>query len=155
MDGSALECLDGTDLFVEDASGLGEGKVGDVPYGPALFLVGGVENLRGTVAITQLKQKKKMQAQARNDCTRPHANGALISRTSSADFPSTRPNIEPFVPMVPAEDTDEAHALLLAILCSPAVFWLRDHRVPTVAAVLLVVLVLVADGRELLEEVRS
>jgi AI-2 transport protein TqsA len=33
-------------------------------------------------------------------------------------------------------------ALLLAILCSPAVFWLRGHRVPTVAAVLLVVLVL-------------
>ncbi|MCG6920219.1 MAG: AI-2E family transporter [Acidobacteria bacterium] len=33
-------------------------------------------------------------------------------------------------------------ALLLAILCTPAVFWLRRHRVPTVAAVLLVVLVL-------------
>jgi predicted PurR-regulated permease PerM len=33
-------------------------------------------------------------------------------------------------------------ALLLAILCSPAVFWLRSRRVPTVAAVLLVVLVL-------------
>ena len=33
-------------------------------------------------------------------------------------------------------------ALLLAILCSPAVFWLRAHRVPTVVAVLLVVLVL-------------
>ena len=33
-------------------------------------------------------------------------------------------------------------ALLLAILCSPAVFWLREHRVPTVAAVLLVVLIL-------------
>jgi AI-2 transport protein TqsA len=33
-------------------------------------------------------------------------------------------------------------ALLLAILCTPAVFWLRDHRVPTVAAVLLVVIVL-------------
>jgi len=33
-------------------------------------------------------------------------------------------------------------ALLLAILCSPAVFWLRARRVPTVAAVLLVVLVL-------------
>jgi predicted PurR-regulated permease PerM len=33
-------------------------------------------------------------------------------------------------------------ALLLAILCSPAVFWLRTHRVPTVVAVLLVVLVL-------------
>jgi predicted PurR-regulated permease PerM len=33
-------------------------------------------------------------------------------------------------------------ALLLAILCSPPVFWLRAHRVPTVAAVLLVVLVL-------------
>jgi predicted PurR-regulated permease PerM len=33
-------------------------------------------------------------------------------------------------------------ALLLAILCTPAVFWLRDHRVPTVAAVLLVVVVL-------------
>ena len=34
-------------------------------------------------------------------------------------------------------------ALLLAILCSPAVFWLRAHRVPTVVAVLLVVLVLI------------
>jgi predicted PurR-regulated permease PerM len=33
-------------------------------------------------------------------------------------------------------------ALLLAILCTPAVFWLRRYRVPTVAAVLLVVLVL-------------
>jgi AI-2 transport protein TqsA len=33
-------------------------------------------------------------------------------------------------------------ALLLAILCTPAVFWLRRHRVPTVAAVLLVVVVL-------------
>jgi predicted PurR-regulated permease PerM len=33
-------------------------------------------------------------------------------------------------------------ALLLAILCSPAVFWLRRYRVPTVAAVLLVVVVL-------------
>lgn len=33
-------------------------------------------------------------------------------------------------------------ALLLAILASPAVFWLRARRVPTVAAVLLVVLVL-------------
>jgi len=33
-------------------------------------------------------------------------------------------------------------ALLLAILCSPGVFWLRAHRVPTVAAALVVVLVL-------------
>jgi predicted PurR-regulated permease PerM len=33
-------------------------------------------------------------------------------------------------------------ALLLAILCSPPVFWLRAHRVPTVVAALLVVLVL-------------
>ena len=33
-------------------------------------------------------------------------------------------------------------ALLLAIICSPAVFWLRAHRVPTVAAVLIVVLLL-------------
>jgi AI-2 transport protein TqsA len=30
-------------------------------------------------------------------------------------------------------------ALLLAILCTPAVYWLRAHRVPTVLAVLLVV----------------
>ncbi len=30
-------------------------------------------------------------------------------------------------------------ALLLAILCTPAVYWLRSHRVPTVVAVLLVV----------------
>jgi AI-2 transport protein TqsA len=35
-------------------------------------------------------------------------------------------------------------ALLLAILCSPAVFWLRARRVPTVIAVLIVVLVLLA-----------
>jgi len=35
-------------------------------------------------------------------------------------------------------------ALLLAILCSPAVFWLRARRVPTVLAVLIVVLVLLA-----------
>ena len=34
-------------------------------------------------------------------------------------------------------------ALLLAILCSPAVFWLRARRVPDVAAVLLVVLILI------------
>jgi predicted PurR-regulated permease PerM len=33
-------------------------------------------------------------------------------------------------------------ALLLAILCSPSVFWLRKYHVPTVAAVLLVVVVL-------------
>jgi len=33
-------------------------------------------------------------------------------------------------------------ALLLAILCSPAVFWLRAHRIPTLVAVLLVVAIL-------------
>jgi AI-2 transport protein TqsA len=34
-------------------------------------------------------------------------------------------------------------ALLLAILCTPAVYWLREHRVPTVLAVLLVVVALI------------
>ncbi|KAL7554600.1 hypothetical protein ACHAWF_018087 [Thalassiosira exigua] len=62
----------------------------------------------------RLKQKKK--AQIRNDHKRPNANGALVSRTSSVDFPGGEPEIDPFVPMLPAEDRDDAHALVLAIM---------------------------------------
>ena len=39
----------------------------------------------------RLKQKKK--AQIRNEHTHPNANGALISRTCSADFPNGDPDI--------------------------------------------------------------
>ncbi len=38
----------------------------------------------------------------------PHSNGALLSRTSIADFPSRSPDIDPFVPMLPAQDQDDA-----------------------------------------------
>mmetsp|Transcript_543 Transcript_543/g.1198 ORF Transcript_543/g.1198 Transcript_543/m.1198 type:complete len:358 (-) Transcript_543:396-1469(-) len=62
----------------------------------------------------RLKQKKK--AQIRNDHTRPNTNGALISRTSSADFPTGPPDIDPFVPMLPAEDNDDIHCLIMAIM---------------------------------------
>ncbi|KAL3816379.1 hypothetical protein ACHAXA_000457 [Cyclostephanos tholiformis] len=67
----------------------------------------------------RLKQKNK--AQIRNGHTHPNANGALISRTSSADFPATTnnppPGIDPFVPMLPADDDDESnHKLIMAII---------------------------------------
>ncbi|KAL7537243.1 hypothetical protein ACHAXR_007688 [Thalassiosira sp. AJA248-18] len=61
----------------------------------------------------RLKQKKK--SQIRNH-TRPNANGALISRTSSADFPTSPPEIDPFVPMLPADDQDDSHRLIMAIM---------------------------------------
>jgi hypothetical protein len=62
----------------------------------------------------RLKQKKK--AQIRNEHTYPNANGALISRTSSADFPTSPPDIEPFVPMLPAENDNESQNLIMAII---------------------------------------
>jgi hypothetical protein len=62
----------------------------------------------------RLKQKKR--AQIRNEHTHPNANGALISRTSSADFPNSPPEINPFVPMLPAEDDADSHKLIMAII---------------------------------------
>ena len=70
----------------------------------------------------RLKQKNK--AQIRNEHTRPNANGALISRTSSADFPpnpnNPPPAIDPFVPMLPDDDDDSSRKLIMAII---------DHRI--------------------------
>ena len=66
----------------------------------------------------RLKQKNK--AQIRNEHTHPNANGALISRTSSADFPATAnnppPEIDPFVPMLPDDDDDSSRKLIMAII---------------------------------------
>jgi len=62
----------------------------------------------------RIKQKKK--AQIRNEHSRPNANGALISRTSSVDFPSGPPDIDPFVPMLPFEDCDNVHRFIMAII---------------------------------------
>lgn len=69
----------------------------------------------------RLKQKKK--AQIRNEHTHPNANGALISRTSSADFPHGIDGIEPFVSMSPANDSDETHGLIMSIL---------EHRIDSI-----------------------
>lgn len=69
----------------------------------------------------RLKQKKK--AQIRNEHTHPNANGALISRTSSADFPYVIDGIEPFVSMSPANDSDETHGLVMSIL---------EHRIDSI-----------------------
>ena len=66
----------------------------------------------------RLKQKNK--AQMRKGHRAPHSNGALLCRTSIADFPSRSPDIDPFVPMLPAEDDDASEKLMLAIL---------DHRI--------------------------
>ena len=67
----------------------------------------------------RLKQKNK--AQLRNGHTAPHSNGALLCRTSTADFPTRAPpEIDPFVPMLPAEDNDENDKFMLAII---------DHRI--------------------------
>eukprot|EP00984_Skeletonema_dohrnii_P009133 scaffold3456_cov78-Skeletonema_dohrnii-CCMP3373.AAC.13 len=67
----------------------------------------------------RLKQKNK--AQLRNGHKAPHSNGALLCRTSTADFPSQAPpEIDPFVPMLPVEDKDENDKFMLAIL---------DHRI--------------------------
>jgi hypothetical protein len=69
----------------------------------------------------RLKQKKK--AQIRNEHTHSNANGALISRTSSADFPAGPPKIDPFVPMLPAEDDSDSHKLIMAII---------EHRINSI-----------------------
>ena len=69
----------------------------------------------------RLKQKKKTQI--RNEHTGPNTNGALISRTSSADFPCGAPDIDPFVLMLPAEDNEESHRLIMAII---------DHRIDSI-----------------------
>lgn len=61
----------------------------------------------------RLKQKKKTQI---TNHTAPNANGALISRTTPLDFPNGSPEIEPFVPMVPAENNDQSHNLVTAII---------------------------------------
>lgn len=66
----------------------------------------------------RLKQKKK--AQIRNEHTGPNANGALINRTSVADFPTIPPAIEPFVPMLPAEDNQDSLNLINHMI---------DHRI--------------------------
>ncbi|KAL7542681.1 hypothetical protein ACHAXR_011986 [Thalassiosira sp. AJA248-18] len=69
----------------------------------------------------RLKQKKK--AQVCNGHTHPNANGSLISRTSSVDFPSGPTNTEPFVPMMPAENNDDGHSLIMAII---------EHRIDSI-----------------------
>jgi len=67
----------------------------------------------------RLKQKNK--AQMRDGHKAPNSNGALLCRTSTADFPSRAPpDVDPFVPMLPAEDSDENEKFMLAIL---------DHRI--------------------------
>ncbi len=69
----------------------------------------------------RVKQKKKVQI--RNEHTHPNANGALISRTSFADFPYGIPGIEPFVPMSPAYDCPESHELIMSIF---------EHRIDSI-----------------------
>ena len=68
----------------------------------------------------RLKQKKKTQIKS---CTAPHGNGALISRTSTADFPCGVPEIDPFVSMLPAEENDDSHGLIMAII---------EHRIDSI-----------------------
>ncbi len=62
----------------------------------------------------RLKQKKK--AQIRKEHTYPNANRALISRRSAADFPTGRPEIDPFVLMLPAEGDVDSRKLYMAII---------------------------------------
>ena len=45
-----------------------------------------------------------------------NANGDLISRTTSVDFPIGPPDVDPFVPMLPAEDHDDSHRLIMDIV---------------------------------------
>mmetsp|Transcript_45930 Transcript_45930/g.96449 ORF Transcript_45930/g.96449 Transcript_45930/m.96449 type:complete len:557 (+) Transcript_45930:62-1732(+) len=69
----------------------------------------------------RLKQRKKTQI--RNEHSRPNAGGTLISRTSAVDFPNGYPDIDPFVPMLPTNDDDESHRLLLSII---------EHRIDSI-----------------------
>lgn len=61
----------------------------------------------------RLKQKKVSQIVEHNP---PHADGALISKRNSADFPSGTPDIHPYVPMVPVDDNDKSYDLIQAII---------------------------------------
>ncbi len=74
-------------------------------------------------SIRRLKQKKKILI--RNEHTHPNANGALISRTSSADFPYGITGIEPFVSMSPANDSEESHGFIMSVL---------EHRIDSMIA---------------------
>lgn len=65
--------------------------------------------------IRRLKQQAK--ANAKSGHARPHKDGALIARRCRAiDFPDAPPNEAPFVPMLPAEDNDNVHRFVLAIM---------------------------------------
>lgn len=65
--------------------------------------------------IRRAKQKNKTSI--RNGHTRPHANGFLVSCTSSADFACNRSlAFDPFVPMIPAEDNSFVESLVDAIM---------------------------------------
>ena len=68
----------------------------------------------------RLKQKKKTQIKS---CTAPNGNGALISRTSTADFPCGAPEIVPFISMLPAEENDDSHGLIMSII---------EHRIDSI-----------------------
>mmetsp|Transcript_26356 Transcript_26356/g.56584 ORF Transcript_26356/g.56584 Transcript_26356/m.56584 type:complete len:357 (-) Transcript_26356:331-1401(-) len=69
----------------------------------------------------RIKQKKKTHI--RNEHTGPNANGALLNRTTTADFPTGRPDIDPFVPMLPADDHEDSHNLIMAII---------EHRINSI-----------------------
>ena len=68
----------------------------------------------------RLKQRRKSRFQ---DYVRPNANGALICRTSPFDFPAGPPDVDPFVPMLPATDHEDVHGLLMAIV---------EHRIDSI-----------------------
>ncbi|KAL7461607.1 hypothetical protein ACHAXS_002024, partial [Conticribra weissflogii] len=63
------------------------------------------------------RAKQKIKTSIRNGHSRPHANGFLVSCTSSADFACNwSPAFDPFVPMVPAEDNSFVEFLVDAIM---------------------------------------
>lgn len=69
---------------------------------------------------SQIKRSRRMKQKHKTDVTsghsRPNGNGALIARMSPADFPSTRPSIDPFVTMVPTMDDAMSIGVIDAII---------------------------------------
>ncbi|KAL7520235.1 hypothetical protein ACHAWX_004968 [Stephanocyclus meneghinianus] len=76
---------------------------------------------------TQIKRsrriKQKNKTNIKTGHTRPNSNGALIVRTSPADFRSGGPAIEPFVHMVPAEDNAESNRIIDGMI---------EHRIDSI-----------------------
>ena len=78
--------------------------------------------------MRRLKEKKQLIFA---EFSSPNANGALISRTSPADFPELAPDIDPFVPMLPADDCEWSHGLIMDIIEHRIVFIILANCYPT------------------------